>query len=69
MGLIESVAVAGHPAAQGIELAVDGLLAFLSLGGDAGINGDAHDGSSFLNGSTRQGGGTTAPGGLSSRWR
>ena len=69
MGFVENVVIAGHPAAQGIELAVDGLLAFLSLSGDTGIDGDAHDGSSFLHGSALQGAGTTAPGELSSRRR
>jgi hypothetical protein len=63
------VSFSPDPFPQGGELAVDGLLAFLSLSGDAGIDGDAHDGSSFLNGSTLQGGGTTAPGELSSRRR
>src|SRR3954464_805234 len=40
----EGVAVVGDPGAQGGELAVDGLLALLALGRDAGIKGGAHGG-------------------------
>jgi hypothetical protein len=42
MGVGQVVVRGVGPGAQGVELAVDGLLAFLALGGDAGIDGGAH---------------------------
>ncbi len=45
MGLIQVVSCVVGPGAQGVELAVDGLLALLALGRDAGVDGGAHGGS------------------------
>lgn len=45
MAVVQVVAVGLGPGAQGDELAVDGLLALLAFGGDAGIDGGMHDAS------------------------
>ena len=42
MIVLEFVAVGGRPAAQGVELAVDGLLTPLLLGRDPGVDGRFH---------------------------
>jgi hypothetical protein len=42
MGVSQLVVLNFGPGSQGVELAVDGLLAFLTFGGNAGVDGGAH---------------------------
>jgi hypothetical protein len=51
------VSLSPDPVPKGGELAVDGLLAFLALGRDAGIEGGAHGGLASACGRRRAGGG------------
>jgi hypothetical protein len=44
----QGVAVGDCPGAQGRELAVDGLVALLALGGDTGVEGGAHGGLTWV---------------------
>nr|WP_254453742.1 hypothetical protein [Siccirubricoccus sp. G192] len=46
--LVEFVAPADRPGPQGCELAADGLLALLPLGGHTGVDGDVHGGSPLM---------------------
>ncbi|CAO3425122.1 hypothetical protein [Azospirillum doebereinerae] len=63
------IAVGDRPGAQGVSLTVDGLVAALAVGGDAGVEGGMHGATSFA-GARGQSGRLAAIGARSSkRWR